>query len=1441
MPDALFGSAPPVVGPTRGGSTRAGLIDPTIASWAALWLLLLLSAALGLNGCGITYNTLPLIVNPDAVSFGTVAVGATQTSTITLQNPGFTPVRLDGMQVADPAFAISAAAAQTMVPAGGKVSLQLSFAPTTEKSYRSQLVVMSGGHSTKVPVSGNGQGSSPQPPLPPVAGAAGLQLSVASLQFGNVTLGSSGQQSLTITSIGSAPLALSALTVSGAGFTVQAPALPLTLQPGQSVALPLTFAPSVAGNTAGQLIISSNAAGAESVLVALAGDGIANVPSQNPAPPTPPAPGTPVLTLSTTSLDFGGIAVGTHASYLVTLSSRGTAPVQLQSVSISGGAFSLDPTAFPVSLAPGQQLSLAVSFAPTATGSQQGQITLTDNAAGSSNSIALTGSGQAAASLSGPATVDFGDITVGTTASKTITLLSNGVGPVTISSISVVGAEFSGSPQALPLVLQPNQQLTLKLRYSPETAGDAAGTVTVVSDATASPTTLLHVHGKGVTPPTASLDADASSLSFGQVPIGSARSQTLTVTSNGTAAATITGGQVTGAGFTATYAGVPIQSLAAPITLQPGQRVSFDVTFAPTGGSASNGQLTLSTNAASPVSVSLSGKGVQGTSPALTLSASSLDFGGVQIGSPAVLQLKLTSSGTAPVTISSSSVAGQGFAITSVAYPAGDTGWPATLSPGQQVVLSVTFNPTAAGAVNGNLTIASDASGGSANVALDGTGMLAATPQLTLSASSLSFGSTTVGSTVTRTLILTSSGNAPLTITAVPVNGAAFSILNTALPATLQPNQQLTVTVEFQPAAAGTDTGSLSVTSDDPGGAAIVSLGGSAAATTTPQLTVNPSAVNFGSVPLNTTATQTVTLTSGGSGSVTVSADSLSGAGFAASGLSFPLTLAPGQTATLHLSFDPSTSGAAAGELMLTSNSSSGSTTVVQLSGTGAVPAMPLLTASVGSLAFGSVPVYTSTTLPVMLTSTGTAPVTISGVVLNGAAFTDTGATLPITLNPSQSVRLQVTFLPVAAGSASGSLTVASNSAGGSSLQIGLSGTGTVVPAPVLNINSSVLQFGTVNIGATASQSVILSNTGNAPLSITTINLTGATQFSAALPSLPVTLQPNQQLALAVKFSPSSAGNSVGAISVNSDGGSASISESGTGALAPAPVLSVSSSALQFGIVNVGATASQQLVLNNTGNAPLIITDLASSGAPFTIQRPTLPLTLQPNQQISVSVTYAPTTTVGDAGAFTISSNAGSGTNIVSLAGKGAATAMPVLTASTGTLQFGTVQVGSTATLTFTLANTGNAPLLIGSITENGAEFQSSPGGPVTLQAGQHVTVQVVFSPASAGSGSGSVAVSSNGGAATVSLTGTGAAVPHEADLSWNPPASSSDPVVGYNIYRGSAVNGPFQRLNPSPVSSTTYVDMAVTSGQTYYYKLRSVDAGSNESPDSNEITLTIP
>jgi Domain of unknown function (DUF4082)/Abnormal spindle-like microcephaly-assoc'd, ASPM-SPD-2-Hydin/Fibronectin type III domain len=210
----------------------------------------------------------------------------------------------------------------------------------------------------------------------------------------------------------------------------------------------------------------------------------------------------------------------------------------------------------------------------------------------------------------------------------------------------------------------------------------------------------------------------------------------------------------------------------------------------------------------------------------------------------------------------------------------------------------------------------------------------AANPKLTVSPATLSFGSVAVNSTATGSVTLTSSGTSAVTINSASISGTGFSTVAGTFPTTLSPNQSLTLQLQFKPTTAGAATGALTVSSNSTTGAtATVSLSGTGAAAN-PQLKVSATTLSFGSVAVNSAATGSVTLTSSGTTAVTVSSASISGTGFTIVGGSFPATLNPNQTLTVQLQFKPTASGSATGQLTINSNSTTGSPSVVALSGT---------------------------------------------------------------------------------------------------------------------------------------------------------------------------------------------------------------------------------------------------------------------------------------------------------------------------------------------------------------------------------------------------------------------------------------------------------------------------------------------------------------------------
>lgn len=420
----------------------------------------------------------------------------------------------------------------------------------------------------------------------------------------------------------------------------------------------------------------------------------------------------------------------------------------------------------------------------------------------------------------------------------------------------------------------------------------------------------------------------------------------------------------------------------------------------------------------------------------LSVSPATLSFGNVTVGSAATLPVMVTSTGTTALTISSATVKGAGFSVSGVKFPL-------TLNPGQIATMEVRSAALTIGAITGTLTIQSNSSASpSTAIRLTGTGVSRAIAQLSISTTSLSFGNVTVGSTATLPVTVTSTGTGALTINSQAITGE-FTVSGATFPITLNPKQTLTLNVTSAPKTAGQAAGVLRINSNavrhNRMAIRLISTG---TAQTSPQLAVSPASLDFGNVKVGATATLPVTLTSSGTGALTISSRVISGTGFTVSGTAFPLMLNPKQAVTLNVMFAPKKASKETGKLTISSNAVRHSGIDVSLASTGVTQTGPQLTVSPGSLSFGAVDDGSSAVLPVTLTSTGTSPVSINSATIKGAGFSVSGAAFPVTLNPTLGITLMVQFSPAAGVAMAGTLTIGSNSSDGASTVVNLNGSG---------------------------------------------------------------------------------------------------------------------------------------------------------------------------------------------------------------------------------------------------------------------------------------------------------------------------------------------------------------------------------------------------------------
>jgi hypothetical protein len=311
-------------------------------------------------------------------------------------------------------------------------------------------------------------------------------------------------------------------------------------------------------------------------------------------------------------------------------------------------------------------------------------------------------------------------------------------------------------------------------------------------------------------------------------------------------------------------------------------------------------------------------------------------------------------------------------------------------------------------------------------------------------------------------------------------------------------------------------------------------------------LTATPATVKFGNVQIGTSQSQTVTLGNTSSSTLNVTDATVTGTGFNTTGLTIPLALSPGQSATFSVVFAPSAAGSVTGNLALT-NDGSISVVNVALSGTAVTPGS--LTANPTSFNFGSVLVGSSQTQSETLTNMGSENVTLSTPVVTGAGFSYTGLSLPLTLAPNQSTTFSVVFVPTVAGASDGTLSIP-NSGSSATLDIALSGTGATAASAQLQITPSTINIGKVTVGTSGTQTGTLTAIAGT-VTVASVSV-GGSEFTVS--GVPVTIPAGQTANFTVTFTPQSSGTaSVTAVfTSNASNPSASVTLAGTGVAAPA-------------------------------------------------------------------------------------------------------------------------------------------------------------------------------------------------------------------------------------------------------------------------------------------------
>ena len=1008
-----------------------------------------------------------LSVAPTSIKFANpIAVTSLSptTQTVSIINSGASPFALNLALTGDFVEATSCGASL----GGGKTcAVVVTFAPSQPGSRSGLLAITAGAGTSPVYVQ--------------LSGTATVLLTPTNgvLDFGSVPVGQPQTQfykvsqpfaSLTVTASG--PYTTALIEDLGFGPGIPPASIFSSMITGvcHNCYVAVRFLPTAAGSQPGFLTLSS-AKGGSPYVISLTGAGISSTG----------------LLLTPTLHDFGTVPIhSTSGSVFFTLTNQSAAgaaialsvPVAVREFALTNDTTAGQPCAG--TLAYGASCVVSVGFAPTATGIQNGNLTISGGSLVAS--ATLNGLGAVDPGLAiRPLMLTFANVPGPAATVQSVTLLNNNSSVLLVGMPTASSANFFFSSACASLA--PNAGCVVTVSFVP---GNAIANGTLV-------------------------------IPVSQFVNGSVQMTNYTVSLNGTYVAGNAGLQITPGqvqfGPTATgMTGLSQQFNVANFTtkmlgLNLNLPRQYSLANSTCANIASNAACSFTliftplTNGEVPGTIVATGVPSDGTAPisslayvegyglghdALTISGGLIvsgvyNFGQVSSGQTLTQIFLVTNAGASanPITVHRVS-SGPPFLSTT------DCG--SALPVLESCHIFVTYSPVnrvAAGSVSpatiqdaGALTIQSDAAS-SPNVisltGLAGPDVVAASsgnPLLAtyvLSQNSLTFAPTTVGSASTSQIItLTNTGSVTLHVTS-SLAGPDFTAVTNC--ATVAPTAACSIRVSMTPQTAGAHIAALEISSDSSTSLEFVSLIGTASV---PPVMFSPASLSFGTVLVGATATLAVQVTNTSAAaavftSVSATGDYSVGGTCPSSGGS----VAPNGVCTLLITFAPTATGIRSSSILV-ATSATPMPLVLPVTGFGI---QSKLLVSPAALDFGSLVVGASSKLTLMLRNTGSVPFTALSLTTSG----DYAVTIPCAstiLAPGGTCSVQVTFLPTATGGRPGTLTVGSSDPG-SPTTISLSGTGIASGSFTLMVDGGSSSSATVVSGQPAVYHLSIAPTNN--------------------------------------------------------------------------------------------------------------------------------------------------------------------------------------------------------------------------------------------------------------------------------------------------------------------------------------------------------------------------
>ncbi|MBA1145864.1 choice-of-anchor D domain-containing protein [Ectothiorhodospiraceae bacterium WFHF3C12] len=362
---------------------------------------------------------------------------------------------------------------------------------------------------------------------------------------------------------------------------------------------------------------------------------------------------------------------------------------------------------------------------------------------------------------------------------------------------------------------------------------------------------------------------------------------------------------------------------------------------------------------------------------------------------------------------------------------------------------------------------------------------------------------------------------------------------------------------------------------------------------------------------------------------------------------------------------DGSIAPAPVGEFTAECTQVAGQDNVLQSFTVSAEPQDPDIAVDPASISFPDVTTGdTSSTRTVTVSNEGDGALTVSGASLAGS---NPGAFSIVNngcgeVAVGNSCAIDLTFSPPMAQDYSAELQIASNDPDEATKTVSLTGTGTIEQFAEITVTPESVDFGGVQMGNSAEQTVTVTNEGNIGLGINGVSLSGATDAFTQTSDCGSSVAAGASCTVTVTYMPTAQGDQNATLSIAStdeDEPTVDVALSGSGEMAPTGELHVSPDTVEFGSVTVGENATQDVTVSNTGDAGFNVTAVNLGGAnvgDFTIIGNDCG-TVAGSGSCTVSVQFTPSTEGARSASLTVETDLGeNASETIELTGTGGET-----------------------------------------------------------------------------------------------------------------------------------------------------------------------------------------